>query len=165
MIAIRIATLLASLGLLPSPVLGHFVLQIPASLGYDDTNEAMAPCDTFDPTTRNPVTNWPVGGSAISVITTHTSVLWDYNAALVSNTSNWIRLTATALNQTGVGFFCEPQIPGITAWIGQPVVLQVVQHAPDGLLYQCAAIQFVAGGPAATPSGCTNSSGLTAHWT
>lgn len=114
----------------------HFVLQIPTSIGYDDAHEGAAPCGNFDPTSRvGGPTNWPVGGSAISVLTTHTSVTWDIKAALVNDTSNWVRLVPV-LTQTGVGFFCEPHIPGLAAWIGLPAVLQVTQHASDGALYQ-----------------------------
>jgi Copper acquisition factor BIM1-like len=115
----------------------HFVLEIPTSLGYNDADEATAPCDTFDPTNRSgTITNWPIGGYAISVITTHPSVTWDIQAALTNDTTTWRRLVPV-LNQTsGVGFFCEPQIPGLASWIGLPAVLQIRQHAPDGINYQ-----------------------------
>ncbi|KAH8650807.1 hypothetical protein BGZ60DRAFT_533997 [Tricladium varicosporioides] len=84
----------------------HFVLQIPTSIGYDDANEGVAPCGNFDPTSRvGGPTSWPVGGSAISVITTHTSVTWDIKAALVNDTTNWVQLVPV-LTQTRVGFFC-----------------------------------------------------------
>lgn len=43
---------------------------------------------------------------------------------------------APVLSQQGVGSFCEPQLPGRADWIGQDVVFQVIQHAPDGQLYQ-----------------------------
>jgi len=121
----------------------HFVMEIPTSLGYDDADEATAPCDTYSPANRSTgVTLWPVGGYPISVITTHPSVTWDIYAALVNAsaiTSAWVRLTPVLNQTTGVGFFCEPQIPGLVEWIGQPAVLQMVQHAPDGELYQVSA--------------------------
>ncbi|KAH7327214.1 hypothetical protein BKA65DRAFT_554771 [Rhexocercosporidium sp. MPI-PUGE-AT-0058] len=144
----------------------HFVLQIPTSLGYDDVNEATAPCDTFNPTDRSgTITNWTVGGYPVSVISTHSSVTWEYRVAKVSSPTVWTSLTPI-LTQTGTGHFCEPQIPGLgsASWLGVPAVFQVIQHAPDGALYQCAAIVFVAGGPTAKPAGCTNSTGIAAHW-
>ncbi|KAH8650812.1 hypothetical protein BGZ60DRAFT_388634 [Tricladium varicosporioides] len=157
------SNIVAGLACLISMGSSHFVLQIPTSIGYNDALEGTAPCGSFSATDRSKgVTNWQVAGAAISVITTHTSVTWDFKAALVSSPTTWVLLTPV-LTQTGVGFFCEPKIPGLTAWIGQPAILQVTQHGVDCALYQCAAIQFVAG-TGTTPSGCTNSSGIAAHW-
>ena len=114
----------------------HFVLFNPVSLGYDDEHEDQGPCGTFDPTDRSTgVTDWPIGGNFINVLSTHTSVTWEFNAALISDVTNFVPLTPT-LKQTGVGFFCEPQIPGNPDWVGQDAVLQVVQRGPDGVLYQ-----------------------------
>lgn len=117
---------------------GHFVLQIPTSLGYDDVNEATAPCDTFDPTNRSgTITSWTVAGYPVSVISTHSAVTWEFRVAKVSSPTVWTSLTPI-LTQTGTGHFCEPQIPGLNSasWLGVPAVLQVIQHAPDGALYQ-----------------------------
>lgn len=131
------------LGYMVAAIQGHFVLELPTSLGYNGALEATAPCDTFDPTVRTTVTNWPTGGSAIAFITTHPSVTWIYKVALISNLSTWVPLTRT-LNQTsGTGFFCEPQVPRFFAWIGLPAVLQVTQNAPDGTLYQVRYPKFV----------------------
>jgi hypothetical protein len=114
----------------------HFVLTIPTSLGFDDDNEGVAPCGGFDANNRDNVTNWKIKGDAIAVLTTHESVTWEYKAALVSDLNHWVHLTPT-LNQTGVGDFCEPQIPGLGgSWLNKPAVLQVIQHGPDGILYQ-----------------------------
>ena len=114
----------------------HFVLQIPTSIGYDDTLESTGPCGSFDPSDRSKgVTDWPIGGYPVSVLTTHTTVTWDFKASLLSDVGTWVPLTPV-LDQTGVGFFCEPSIPGNPAWVGQQAVLQVTQHGPDGVLYQ-----------------------------
>jgi hypothetical protein len=114
----------------------HFILTIPTSLGFDDDNEVVTPCGGFNATNRDVVTNWHIKGDVIAVLTTHEAVTWEYKAALISDLDRWIHLTPT-LNQTGVGDFCEPTIPGLGGrWLNKPVVLQVIQHGPDGILYQ-----------------------------
>jgi hypothetical protein len=129
-------TTLAAILTLLSLSSGHFVLQSPTSLGFDDENESVAPCGSFNPTDRSTgVTDWPVGGSAVNVLTTHTSTTWEFNAALVSDPGVWVPLTPS-LKQTGVGTFCEPGIPGVAAWVGRDAVLQVLARGPDGVLYQ-----------------------------
>ncbi|KAF4627119.1 hypothetical protein G7Y89_g11035 [Cudoniella acicularis] len=143
----------------------HFVLQEPVSLGFDDDAEGTAPCGGFNASSRLNVTNWPTSGGAVGVLTTHTTVQWEYKVARLSNLTNWVSVTPT-LNQTGVGNFCETLIPGKKAWEGESGVLQVIQHGVDGALYQCAAIKFVKPlrTAALVPTGCTNSTGVTAQW-
>jgi len=117
-------------------VASHFVLNIPTSLGFDDDNESQAPCGGFDPASRAAVTSWKTSGGAIGILSTHKNVTWEYKAALVADLNQWLPLTPT-LRQTGTGNFCEPQIPGIEgSWLDQPAVLQVIQHGPEGALYQ-----------------------------
>ena len=132
----NIGIALAALAQFASLGNSHFVLQYPISLGYTDSTETTAPCGGYTVTDRSKgVANWPLGGQSIKVITTHTSVTWEYRAALLSNPTGWVSL-APILTQTGVGNFCEPQIPGYAPWVDQDAVLQVIQHAPDGALYQ-----------------------------
>ncbi|KAK3376455.1 hypothetical protein B0T24DRAFT_525482 [Lasiosphaeria ovina] len=148
----------------------HFVLQIPTSLGFDDELEATGPCGSFDPTDRSKgVSGWSVNGGNVGVLSTHTSVTWELNAALLSAPTTWLPLVQT-FAQKGVGNVCFAKVPGFAAWAGQDAVLQVIQHGPDGALYQaspffsslglCAAIKFVAGGPDAVPGDCNTSSGV-----
>jgi hypothetical protein len=134
----KIATLLS----LAAAANAHFVLQIPTSLGFDDAVEATGPCDGFDPTSRSTgVTEWPINGGAIGVLTTHTHVTWKFNAALLSDTSKWVPLTKD-IDQTGVGSYCVPQVAGNPAWVGQDAVLQVIQIGVDGTLYQVCAFDI-----------------------
>ncbi|ORX98866.1 hypothetical protein BCR34DRAFT_576860 [Clohesyomyces aquaticus] len=143
----------------------HYVLQYPISIGYNDALETTGPCGSFSATDRSKgVTNWPVAGSAIKVLTTHPSVTWEFRAAKLSAPTVWTSLTPILTQTAGIGTLCEPQIPGLPAWIGLDAILQIISHAPDGNLYQCAAIKFVAGGPAAPPAGCTNTTGFALHW-
>ncbi|KAK0713313.1 hypothetical protein B0T26DRAFT_648601 [Lasiosphaeria miniovina] len=141
----------------------HFVLQIPTSLGFDDEAEGEFPCGGFNAHSRNNVTLWPVEGSAVSVLTTHSEATWEFKAALLSDLGHWVRVNRV-LSQTGVGDFCEPAIPVKASWAGKRGVLQVVQHGDDGDLYQCAAVKFVHGGPASPPAGCINDTVIAAHW-
>jgi hypothetical protein len=80
---------------------GHFVLQLPTSLGFDDEREGEFPCGGFSPHSRTNVTLWPVKGFAVSVLTTHSEATWEYKAALLSDLYHWVRVTKV-LSQTGV---------------------------------------------------------------
>lgn len=112
----------------------HFVLQYPNSLGFDDDAETTVPCDGFDATNRTGASSFPLSGEAIQILTTHPDVVFDFNVALVSDLNTWVSLGN--IHQLGVGTFCFGSILGYAPWIGQPAVLQLIQHAPDGLLYQ-----------------------------
>ncbi|KAF3941994.1 hypothetical protein ABW19_dt0200693 [Dactylella cylindrospora] len=139
----------------------HYFLQSPPSIGFDDTTLTEAPCGGFSATDRSGgVTDWPINGYPFSVVTTHLDVVWTLKAALLSDVSNFVDIYPN-VHQTGISEFCLPAIPGVAAWVGQEAVFQVVQKAPDGDLHQCAAIRFVAGGPA--PQGdCSNSTSVSA---
>ncbi|KAK0713317.1 hypothetical protein B0T26DRAFT_649311 [Lasiosphaeria miniovina] len=132
----RVVLPLWLLGLIGQSV-AHFVLFSPVSLGYDDTRETESPCGSFDATDRSTgVTDWPVEGYPVSILTTHGSVTWEANAALISEGAiTWVPLVLP-FAQTGVGDVCFTQVPGNPAWVGQAAVVQLIQHAPDGLLYQ-----------------------------
>ena len=127
---------LASVLVLAATTTAHFVLQIPTDIGFDDDNEPQAPCGSFDPTNRTAgVTDWPSGGSSVQILTTHTQALFQINAALLSDVNNWVPLWPL-VQETGVGTFCWPDVPGIANWVNQDGVLQVVMNGPDGILYQ-----------------------------
>ncbi|KAF3083655.1 hypothetical protein TWF569_008819 [Orbilia oligospora] len=138
----------------------HFFLKIPAYIGYDDTLQATAPCGGFSATARPVVTNFTVNGFPVGITSTHNGVTYEFRAALLSAPTTWVSLTPTCqVTSGGYPYFCEPQIPGVAAWAGQDAILQVIQHASDGTLYQCAAIKFVTGGPYTgyTTTQCRNS--------
>ncbi|KAK0622626.1 hypothetical protein B0T14DRAFT_408767, partial [Immersiella caudata] len=144
-----------------SAVSAHFVLETPTSLGFNDEKLGESPCGSFDPTDRSKgVAKWSVGGGNVGVISTHGSVTWQINAALVSEPTKWLPLVRE-FAQTGVGNVCIQRVPGFSAWIGQPVVVQIIQHGHDGVLHQCAAIEFIAGGPDPVPADCKNSNSVT----
>ncbi|KAK0701283.1 hypothetical protein B0H67DRAFT_500776 [Lasiosphaeris hirsuta] len=147
----------------------HFVLDTPTSIGFEDTKEGIAPCGGFEPTSRDSVTDWTVAGGLIHVISTHPRSQFTIQAALLpSATTNSGDLVFSKLvpivQQAGLGSLCLTGVPGIAAWEGRDAVLQVIQVATDGQLFQCAAIRFTAGPSAPVPSLCTNSSGITATY-
>lgn len=141
----------------------HFVLQIPTSLGYDDEKLLESPCGSFNPLDRSKgVADWPVLGQAVSVISTHGNVEWEVNAALIpegGGALEWVPIVVP-FRQQGVGFVCFESVPGHPDWVGRDAVVQLVQHAVDGNLHQCAAVKFVAGGPGSVPGDCENTSGV-----
>ncbi|KAK6353936.1 hypothetical protein TWF730_008356 [Orbilia blumenaviensis] len=146
----------------------HFFLRYPAYIGYNDLTQGTGPCGGFTATDRSAgVTELTVNGFPIGVTSTHLGVYYEFRAALVSAPTTWVSLTQMShLTAGGFPYYCQPQIPGIAAWVGQDAILQVIQHASDGTLYQCAAIKFVSGGPwtGYTTSQCRNSTGTTAEW-
>lgn len=116
--------------------LAHFVLEIPTSIGFDDEKLDQGPCGSFDATDRSKgIAKWSVGGGNIGVISTHGRVTWEINVALVSEPTRWLPLLQE-FAQSGVGNVCIQRVPGFSAWIGRPVVLQIIQHAHDGSLHQ-----------------------------
>jgi len=63
---------------------------------------------------------------------------------------------------TGLGANCNPSVPVPGNFSGQKGVIQVVADSPDGILYQCAAVNFVTGtGPTKGETGCNNATGVT----
>jgi len=113
----------------------HFVLQIPSSIGFSDVNEGTAPCGSFDITSRANASNWPVAGQPVAALTTHPESIFQIRAALENDTNNFVELIPPFV-QTGLGYWCLTAVPGVAAWEGLPAVVQVVQFAADGDLYQ-----------------------------
>jgi len=64
-----------------------------------------------------------------------------------------------------LGSFCEPDITVPNSWAGKSGIIQVVQDAVDGQLYQCALVNFVSGKASSAPSSCSNATGLKASFT
>ncbi|KAK6343147.1 hypothetical protein TWF718_008520 [Orbilia javanica] len=153
----------ASLLLLVPFTTAHFLLNSPPTIGFSDDEESTYPCGSFDVTSRKTVTDFPIAGLPISVTSTHPEDTWFFRAALLNDTENWVNLLP-AIMQQGTGDFCNPSVPGLAAWEGEDAVIQIVASAPDGFLFQCAAVKFV-GGSAATSASCKNGTKVTAEFT
>jgi hypothetical protein len=58
---------------------------------------------------------------------------------------------------TGIGKFCNPAIPVPASFAGKQGYIQVIADSPDGILYQCGAVNFVTGAnTGTTDNGCAN---------
>jgi hypothetical protein len=114
---------------------GHFVLNVPTSLGFEDIKEGQGPCGGFDIKGREAVTEFPLGGQPFAMLSTHNTALWRFRAALLNDTETWVDLLPPVA-QEGLGNFCLPTVPGVQRWVGMDAVVQVTQDAVDGTLFQ-----------------------------
>lgn len=144
----------------------HFYLNYPTSIGFDDALENEAPCGSFTMNfATDNITNYHVGGDTLAMTSIHPQATWLFRATLDKTAGgNWTNLLPAVL-QTGLGDYCEPRVPVPESWAGSLGVIGVVQDAPDGILYQCAAVSFVAGTSTALPTACVNVTGLSATFT
>lgn len=128
---------LALLTLLPT-AFAHFVLNYPVSLGFDDDKEGTGPCGGFAiPTTYNASnTNVTVGGFATTSKTTHPQANWLFRVTTsTSEPYNWTNIVPV-VQQYGLGDFCLGNLTLPNSYAGQRGIMQVIQQAADGNLYQ-----------------------------
>jgi len=143
----------------------HFILQYPNSLGFDDDNESNAPCGGFDVVFGSNDSSVPVDGFPVSSLSTHPAADWLFRATLDTKAPfNWTNMLPV-VSETGLGQFCLPNLVTPATFAGKQGVVQVIQKGPDGVLYQCAAVNFVSGVNTTVSSSCTNVTGLTATLT
>lgn len=117
----------------------HFILETPPPIGFNDENQDLGPCGGIDILdTTNGIRWWPNKGGPVGLITTHAESVWEFKAALRSDTTTWINLSRN-ITQEGVGSWCIPNIPGLPLskwqWIGKRGIIQVIQHGHHGALY------------------------------
>jgi hypothetical protein len=131
------ARIIALLLLAIYPCTAHFLLNYPPTIGFDDDAESQAPCGGFTVNfSKDNVTDFHVGGSAIALQSIHPEATWLFRATLdLTATGNWTTLLPV-IQQIGLGAFCEPAVKVPPSWAGQKGVIGVVQDAPDGVLYQ-----------------------------
>jgi len=113
----------------------HFTLNYPATIGFSDDDEGTGPCGSFDPTSRKNVTNFNLDMTPISVTSTHPAATWVVRGALLNNTNEFVTLMNT-VNQESMGNYCTQSAVVPDAWAGKDGIIQVVQKATDGFLYQ-----------------------------
>ena len=137
----------------------HFTLRTPESIGFDDSKEDTGPCGGFAPDFgKNKVTDFHVGGEPIGTSQSHPSARWLYRATLdQSAAGGWTQLFPITL-QNSLGFMCQPSVPAPEAWVGKRGVVGIVANGDDGLLYQCAAVNFVSGKGTVDGNTCRHSS-------
>ena len=126
---------LPTLILLTSTATAHFLLNYPNTIGFDDDKEGTAPCGGFDITFSNS-SMFHVDGDVVALTSTHPQANWLFRATLDKTAmGNWTNLLPDVA-ETGLGAFCETDLKVPTEWAGQQGILQVVQAAADGNLYQ-----------------------------
>ena len=130
--------LIALLSLALAPLAStHFVVNIPAPLSSNIDNEDVAPCGGITPSNSDTLTDFHVGGEAISLTTLHPQSFFEYRGMLGSSVSspNWTVLIPT-VEQYGLNNFCEPGITVPASWAGSSGMLQIIQDSEDGVHYQ-----------------------------
>ncbi|SPQ23098.1 4a4962d4-3974-4f62-8c54-b3daefabb939 [Thermothielavioides terrestris] len=157
---------LAAAALLFLATHAHFILNLPPSLEGGNMQESLepnAPCGGGSPDlASNTATDFHVDGDAISVQLGHPQANFLFRATLDSHAAgNWTQLFPI-VQQTTRGNFCEPIVTAPKDWAGKKGFIGVVCDGPDGLLFQCAAVNFVTGTNTAAGSTCNNGTGVTA---
>lgn len=126
---------LALITFLPA-ALGHFILNYPNSLGFDDDQEGTGPCGGFPITFNANDTNVTVGNFAVASLSTHPQANWLFRATLSTQEPfNWTNILPI-VSQSGLGNFCIPALSVPSNFVGQRGIIQVQQDAVDGVLYQ-----------------------------
>ena len=130
----------------------HFLLHYPPTIGFDDSLEGTPPCGSFTvdfsqdnmyvlsrihaSPANSKRTDFHVEGDSIALTSIHPMATWLFRATLDQTAAgNWTNLLP-AVSQTGLGDYCERDIMIPSSWAGSKGVIQVVQDAPDGILFQ-----------------------------
>ena len=132
---LQLQAILLSFAFWLAQVNAHFLLNYPTTVGFDDDLEATAPCGGFDVSFAN-VTNFYVGGDSIALTSTHPASTWLFRATLdTKGEGNWSVLLPAIAQQTQ-GPFCEKSVMVPASFAGQQGVIQVIEDAVDGQLFQ-----------------------------
>ncbi|KAL2130754.1 hypothetical protein VTI74DRAFT_5992 [Chaetomium olivicolor] len=162
-------SLIAATLLFLSAANAHFELTHPPSLEGDKMNEGLegnAPCGGgVADLTQNTANDFHVDGDSVAVILGHPQASWLIRATLDSRAAgNWTQLFPI-FQQSGRGNFCQPAVTAPKEWVGKKGFISVASKAVDGILFQCAAVNFVSGASAAPDaSTCNNGSSVTASF-
>jgi len=156
----------ASSLLLASVVSAHFVLLYPGGTEGQDPDEdkmTTAPCGGSPPKSdTSAVNDFHVGGDSVFMELLHPQAVWLFRGMVGSdattNLSEWTELVPF-VQQTGEGDFCEPALAVPSSWAGQKGTIAVTADSPDGVLYQCAVVNFVSGTNSSAT--CKNGSSVT----
>lgn len=158
-----LATIVAATLSVLSTASAHFVLLDPPSLEgttLDDKKEGNSPCGALLPDLTQTLPNdFHVDGDFISLQNGHPQSNWLFRATLEDKAAgNWTQIFPI-VQQTGIGNYCQVTVTAPKEWVGKKGVIGIVGNAPDGVLYQCAAVNFVEGSN--TPnSECKNGTGV-----
>jgi hypothetical protein len=125
-----------SLSALTELTSAHFLLNYPPTLGFDDDIEGTSPCGGFPVVFNSSDVQVPVDGFPIALRSTHPEADWLFRATVSQKEPfNWTNLLPV-VHETGLGDFCIPNFKVPAEFAGQAGVLQIMQDAADGELYQ-----------------------------
>jgi hypothetical protein len=121
------------------------------------------PCGGFTPDfTKDNVTDFHVGGDTVLLLGAHPTITYLIRATTDQTAAGgWQPLLASDIQVVGLNLACNPSVPAPAAFAGSKGIIQVIADSPDGILFQCAAVNFVTGtGAGGNAHGCTNSTGV-----
>ena len=114
----------------------HFLLNYPPTLGFDEDTEGDSPCGNAAIKFGDNDTAITVGGFPIAIQSTHPQAQWLYRASLSQQQPfNWTNIVPV-VQQSGLGDFCLPALSLPSSFANHSGLVQVIQSAVDGLLYQ-----------------------------
>ncbi|TKA72133.1 hypothetical protein B0A55_06360 [Friedmanniomyces simplex] len=148
-----------------SLISAHFILQWPETAGFDDDAEPQSPCGGATAILNSTSPQIHVEQFAISILSTHPEAEWQFRATTDTQPPYNFTDIVPVVNSTGIGSFCLPSMSAPAEFAGHPGVIQVIDNSVDGVLYQCAPVNFVSGANSTLDSACTNATGFTASWT
>ncbi|KAF2723335.1 hypothetical protein K431DRAFT_28450 [Polychaeton citri CBS 116435] len=158
--ALTVVPLLAQVGMC------HFELfWPPTGVDFNEDTEGTGPCGGADIVVNNASQGVQVGRFAVHVLSTHPEGHWQFRGSLSTEAPyNFTDLTPV-VHTTGIGEFCLDYLSAPSEWAGRQGVIQVIDVATDGSLYQCAPVSFESGSNSTIGSTCKNATGFSADWT
>ncbi|TKA30023.1 hypothetical protein B0A50_02742 [Salinomyces thailandicus] len=143
----------------------HFVLLWPPTAGFDEDTLSNGPCGGAQVAVNDSSPSVQIDRFAISIQNTHPEGEWLFRGTTDTDAPyTWTDLVPV-VNTTGLGNFCLDAMSAPDDFAGKAGIIQVVDNSPDGTLYQCAPVNFVAGSNDTTGSNCRNTTGFMATWT
>ncbi|KAK4202159.1 hypothetical protein QBC40DRAFT_169939 [Triangularia verruculosa] len=159
------SVLATGLLLLSTTANAHFELHHPTPLTGDQSKQATAPCGGGNPEIdQNTATDFHVEGDYVQIFNGHAQGHWLIRATLDPKAAgDWEQLFPI-VQQTGRGNFCEPAVTAPSEWVGKKGFLGIGGNAGDGILYACAAVNFVSGSAPSPGGACVNGSSVSASF-
>ncbi|KAI7221063.1 hypothetical protein KC333_g1983 [Hortaea werneckii] len=143
----------------------HFILQWPPTAGFDDDGEPTGPCGGVDVTVDETAPEVQVDRFAVQIQNGHPAGEWLFRATTDTEAPyNWTSIVPI-VSTAGVGEFCLDSLSAPSSFQGKAGIIQVIDKAVDGMLYQCAPVNFVSGSNDTVGGSCKNVTGFSATWT
>lgn len=157
-------TSLLAAAFLATTVSAHFELLYPPTIGLQYNSQGSGPCGGITPDFTKDVTDFHVGGDIIALNNGHPQGAWLFRGTVDQTAGgNWTQLFPLT-QQDGIGRYCAQQVTAPESFVGKKGVISVVCSAEDGMLFQCATVNFVAG-TGSQQSQCTNGSATSVSFT